>query len=151
MKDNNKIRANKIFIAVQVLVVMGIFASLTFLYPKATLSLNGHVIKFNQHNAKVIIIADNPEFLNSRYFYIENNNTISLRPGKYYWKASNGILEGISRELVIDSDKSFDIDNNFEGELIETKDIRVNFSRSNEGTLIGSVILSPEDGGENEL
>jgi len=147
IKNNKKVNANKIFIVMQTAIAVIALLSFVFVYPRVALSINGNTVNFNPINARTIIISNNPDFSNSRYVDLDSNTTFNLKPGKYYWKASNGIVSGISKEFIIESEvalKIEEIDN--EKELINVGNVKLNVSRTKDGMFVGNIILEPEEG-----
>lgn len=124
-----------IFIAAALLLVY-------YLYPNTIASVSGDAVRFESGNAKTVVLADNPDFLNSRIIEINKNTTIHLGPGKYYWKAGNDFIQGLVRELVVGSEVGLEINN--DSELENIGNVRLNVTRSENGTMVGHIILEPE-------
>lgn len=147
IKNNKRVNASKIFIVTQTAIVAIALLSFVFIYPRVTLSINGNTVNFNPVNARTIILSDNPDFMDSRYVDLDSNVTFNLKPGRYYWKASNGVVSGISKEFIIESEVALKIEEiNNEKELINVGNVRVNVSRTKEGLFVGNIILEPEEG-----
>jgi len=105
-----------------------VITALYIIYPKASVNISGNIIKFERGNANLIIISENPDFSNARYFEI-NNSIIRLKPGKYYWKASNNYLEGMANELIIPSEVGLNLENS---SLENTGNVEINVTQENE-------------------
>lgn len=147
-------------IGVQALVLAVIGIVLFALYPKAEMELNGNFVKFRGINSNVIIISENPDFSNPRYFDVskgiegENGKEMSfeLAPGKYYWKSSNGYIEGLEKQFEIKSEVGMKIERECEGEICEENEselvnvgnVKINVTQSKEGIMVGHIILEPD-------
>src|SRR3989344_1449926 len=100
---------HKLFITVQLVFVALILVGVLMFYPRAELNLNGNKVVFKSINANVVILSSSPDFSNPRYVDINDSVSFNLKPGVYYWKASNGILESFSGEFRIDSEVGLQI------------------------------------------
>ncbi len=137
---------HKWFILGQLILVALFLVAVFIFYPRANLELNGNTVMFSSGNAKLIIISNNPDFSNPRFVDIEENVSFNLKPGTYYWKASNGIIEGFSDEFTIDSDVGLQIiekDGNYT--LKNVGDVKINVSKTKDGGFVGRIILEPDD------
>ncbi len=142
---------HKVFIIVQLILVVGIIFGIFFLYPRASLELNGNTVRFSAGNAKLIVLSNSPDFSNPRYIDIEDNVTFNLKPDTYYWKASNGIIESFSDEFRIESEVGLQIlEKNDSYELKNVGDVKINVSRTSDGRFVGRIILEPEESEEIE-
>ena len=129
-----------------ILLVVFFAAALFIFYPRANLELQGNVVKFDAWNAEVIILSANPDFSNPRYVHIEENVSFNLKPGTYYWKASNGILEGFGNEFEIKSEVGLEIiEKGDEKELKNVGNVKVNISKTSDGGFVGYIILEPDE------
>ena len=140
---------HKIFIVAQVAFILIILGVLLILYPRARLELDGNKVNFNSINANIIILSANPDFSNPRYIDIEENISFSLKPGRYYWKAGNGIIESLSKEFEIDSEIGLRIlEKNDSYELQNVGNVKVNITKTKDGGFVGHIILEPEESEE---
>lgn len=140
-------KTSKLIIMSQTGFLILVLALLYVLYPKSSVSVNGDFVKFSSINADVIMISENPDFSNPRYinFSEAKNLTYNLSPGTYYWKADNGIIKGFSNKFTIDSKVEMKIERNEnETNLVNIGNVKINVSKDQEGTIVGHVILSPE-------
>jgi len=96
----------------------------------------------------VIIISENPDFSNPIYLNVSEKNNVSLilEPGKYYWKADNFIIQGLKNEFIIESEVGLGI-NRIENEtdLVNIGNVKINVTKSDNGIMIGHVILEPDE------
>lgn len=144
MKNHGK--AHKIFIIAQIVFAIIVIIALFILYPRARLDLEGNVVNFNTINANVIILSANPDFSNPRYIDIENNISFNLKPGKYYWKAGNGIIEGLSNEFEIKSEVGLSIiEKDDAREIQNVGNVKVNVTKTADGGFVGHIILEPDE------
>lgn len=142
---NNK-NTHKFFIIGQAVFITLILSGIFILYPRADFELNGNKVNFKSINANVIILSSNPDFSNSRFVDIIENVSFNLRPGVYYWKAGNGIIESFSNEFKIESEVGLQIiEKDDEKELKNVGNVKVNVSRNNDGVFVGRIILEPEE------
>jgi len=150
MENLNEKKSKRHFkiIAVQMIFLLGVALAVYFLYPRTDVSIDGTVVKFKSINANVIIISENPDFSNPRYLDFEERKNISfsLKPGTYYWKASNGYIEGLKKEFTIDSEVGLKIDVAENGtKLANIGNVKLNVSKNSEGMMVGHIILEPEE------
>ena len=98
-------------ILVQAIFLVVVLAVLYFLYPKTSINVEKNLVDFNPINANVIIISENPDFSNPRYLDAEKGKKVSfeLPPGTYYWKADNGIIEGLGNKFTVESEVGMEI------------------------------------------
>ena len=128
-----------VFIAIALLV-------LYFLYPKTKAEISGNAIIFDNDNAKFLIISENSDFSNARYIEISGNLSLSLKPGAYYWKTTNGIIESIAKKLVIESEVGIKIENSEnESQIVNIGNVQLNVTKNKDGTMVGNIILEPEE------
>ena len=141
-------------IALQVIFLVAVAGVLYLVYPKANIEIKGTLVIFNSVNANVIIISENPDFSNPRYLDFESrkNITFDLKPGTYYWKASNNLIEGLSKEFKIESEVGMKIDviEGDEAKLSTVGNVKLNVTRNKEGMMVGYIILEPNDSEEIE-
>jgi hypothetical protein len=133
----------KKIIMMQAIFLIGIAIAIFIFYPKMKIEVNGSNLNFNSINANAILISDNAEFSNARYVELGKGEEVNLnlKPGTYYWKASNKYLEGIKQKIEIDSEVGMKIEN----ESIENiGNVKINVTKNSQGELIGHVILEPE-------
>ena len=140
----------------KIILVQGIFLvvvaiALYMLYPKTILELNGNVVNFKAVNANVIVLSENPDFSNPRYFDMsENKNAIfELPTGTYYWKSANKFIQGLENKFIIDSEVGLKINRNEsednESEIENIGNVKVNITRTKEGIMVGHIILQPDE------
>ena len=102
----------------------------------------------NSINANAIILSENSDFSNPRYLDLSERKNISfnLKPGKYYWKADNFIIEGLKKEFTIESEVGLNI-NRVENrtDLVNIGNVKINITKDDEGIIVGHVILGPEE------
>ena len=134
---------HKIFIVSQAVIVFVFLVGIIILYPKASLELDGNRVNFKTINANLIIISSNPDFSNPRFLDVEKNVSFSLKPGKYYWKAGNGIIESFSKEFEIESAVGLEILD--KDELKNIGNVKVNVTKNKDGTFVGHIILEHEE------
>ena len=139
---NNKIKHHKKIITIQVAFIILILIAIYFLYPKVKVDTNGTLVKFGTINANVVMLSKNPDFSNPRYldFQEKEDITFDLQPGKYYWKPSNNLISGLTKELTIDSKVGMEINNS---NLKNTGNVKINITENNRGVLVGHIILEP--------
>jgi hypothetical protein len=147
MDERLKKRTMKI-VGIQFAVIIIFIIGLYILYPKIEVNVIGTNVRFRTINANVIVLSENPDFSNSRYldFQGKNNITFNLKPGTYYWKASNGIIEGLSQEFTIESEVAMkvDIDDN-STKLMNVGNVKLNVTRNKQGMMVGHIILEPSE------
>ncbi len=140
---------HKIFIIGQaaflILFVVGIF----IFYPRANVNVSGNIVNIKTSNANVIILSSNPDFSNPRYVDVKENVSFNLRPGTYYWKASNGVLESFSNKFKIESEVGLRIlEKDGKEELKNVGNVKVNVTKTKEGGFVGHIILEPDNSEE---
>jgi len=141
---------NKHFIVVglQIIFLMIVLVSVIYLYPRANVNVNGNAVNLNSINAKLIMISENPDFSNPRYIDLSEikNQNLDLAPGKYYWKADNGIIEGFSGEFVIPTEVSLAINKTEnDSDLVNIGNVKINITKEKGGVMVGRIILSPDE------
>ncbi|MDO8508516.1 MAG: hypothetical protein Q7S27_02410 [Nanoarchaeota archaeon] len=137
---------HKLFIIAQGTFIAIFLIAIVIFYPRASLELEGNKVSFKAINANVIILSSNPDFSNPRYVDIKENVSFNLRPGVYYWKAGNGIIEGFSEEFKIDSEVGLQILEKKDGEeLKNVGNVKVNVTKNKDGSFVGHIILEPEE------
>jgi hypothetical protein len=137
---------NKLFVSLQLIFLAVAIISILIFYPRTSFELNGNSVSFNVINANVIVISKNSDFSNSRYVDINDSLTFNLKPGKYYYKAINGIIKGFTKEFEIDSEIGLEIiEKNGEKELKNVGDVKINVTKRKDGIFVGHVILEPEE------
>ena len=109
--------------------------------------LNEDSVSFKSINANAIIISSSPDFSNPRYVEVEDNLSLNLKPGTYYWKASNDLLNGFGRSFVVESEVGLDIEDD---ELTNTGNVILNITETEGGFLVGHIILGPDESSEIE-
>ncbi len=143
----------KILVVLQAVLVIGVLSGVYFLYPKISMNVEGTVVNFQRINANVIIISENPDFSNPRYLDFEGRDNISfsLKPGTYYWKASNEYLEGLKKDFTIDSEVGMKVEVDEKGsKLINVGNVILSVIRNKEGVMVGHIILEPNSSEEIE-
>ena len=141
-------KVNKILIVSEIIVLAVVVAGIYLLYPRTNVNVSGNFVNFNSINAKVIELSENPDFSNPRYldFSQVKNTSLKLKPGKYYWKADNGIIEGISNEFEIKSEVSMEINRSEnESNLVNVGNVKINVTKGEGGVMVGHIILEPEE------
>ncbi|MBU3912817.1 MAG: hypothetical protein KKE50_01860, partial [Nanoarchaeota archaeon] len=79
------------------------------------------------------------------YIDIEKTNAFDLVAGKYYWKASNDYISGISHEFEIKSEVGMKVTRDENGsELVNIGNVKLNVTKNNEGVMVGYIILEPD-------
>ena len=142
---------HKWFILCQAIFVVATLVAILVFYPRASLDLIGNKASFKSLNANVIIISSNPDFSNPRYVDINDSASFNLKSGTYYWKASNGFIEGLSKKFMIDSNVGLEIvEKDDERKLRNIGDVKVNVTKTKNGTFVGYIILEPEESEEIE-
>lgn len=136
MKTKSVILIQTVFLAIALMAVY-------LLYPKINASVAGNTIRFETGNVNILVLSDNPEFNDSRYIAVYNNLTINLSPGTYYWRAGNGVIWGVSHRLDVNSEVGLRLNEN-DSELENIGNVKVNVSRTSDGSLVGQIILEPE-------
>jgi hypothetical protein len=113
-------------------------------YPKASVNISGNAALFNSESSDTIIISSNPDFSNPRYIDIGKGGNLSfnLKPGVYYWKSSNKLIEGMARKFEIISEVGLGVEND---SLVNIGNVRVNVTKSKEGIMMGYIILEPDE------
>ena len=143
----------KIIIA-QVIFLAIISSAVYLIYPKTNVEVDGTIVNFKSINANVVVISENPDFSNPYYLDMTRRKIISfdLEPGTYYWKASNNYIEGLKKELKIESEIGMEIKRGGEGEarLENIGNVKINITKSDDGIMVGHIILSPDDEEEIE-
>lgn len=135
-------------VIVQAIFIIAFLVAIYLLYPKIDLNVDGNLVNFNSINANVIIISENPDFSNPRYLDFERRKNISfnLNPGTYYWKATNNLIESFKSKFTIESEIGMEIDKREnESELVNIGNVKINVTKSKEGTMIGYIILEPNE------
>jgi len=142
---------HKIFIIGQLIFLILIGIAIFFIYPRVQFNLDGNNVNFKSINANVVILSANPDFSNPRFVDINDSVSFNLKPGKYYWKASNGVIESFSNEFNIDSEVGLEIiEKNDKKILQNVGNVRVNVTKTTEGRFVGHIILEPDTGEEVE-
>jgi len=134
-------------ITIQAIFLIAVLGIIYAIYPRTSLELSGNVVNFKTLNAELIIISANPDFSNPRFIEIrENENlTFDLQPGKYYWKSSNNLIEGLKHEFTIESEVAMKInEEENESDLVNIGNVKINVTKNKEGTMVGHIILEPE-------
>lgn len=137
----------KIIIGQGIFLVL-VLALIYFIYPKTNILVNGNFVDFNSINANVIIISENPDFSNPKYLDLSERKNISLnlRPGTYYWKSDNGVVQGLKNEFIIESEVGLNIERGEnETDLVNIGNVKINVTKDENGVMVGHVILGPEE------
>ena len=137
---------HKTIIMIQAIFLIAILSFVYLAYPKARLEISGNSVKVDSLNAEGIIISENSDFSNARYIEIGKSKkfSIGLKPGKYYWKASNNLIDGMKKEIVIRGEVGLGIEDET---LVNIGNVKVNVTKNKQGVLVGHIILEP---GEQE-
>ena len=147
MEQEHKMNHKKV-IAIQMIFLAIVLGGVYFAYPKVNFELEGNAVNFKTINAKVIMISENPDFSNSRYINIGKDENVSfeLAPGKYYWRGSNGIIQGMENSFEIPSEVGLEINKTEDGdELVNVGNVKVNVTKTKEGTMVGYIIIEPDE------
>lgn len=149
-KEKHKVR-HRIFIAVQFSLLFLFLGAVFLFYPRANLEINGNAVRFDSNNAEIIVISENPDFSNPRYFDIDGNISFYLKPGIYYWKADNGIIESLGREFTVNSEVGLKIIDKDSGQSLQNVgNVKVNVSKTSDGGFVGHIILEPDESSDIE-
>lgn len=128
--------------------LMIVLIAIYFIYPKTGLEVNGNSVNFKSINANVIMISENPDFSNSRYIEVGEgkNSSFNLKPGKYYWKSDNGIISSFKNEFEIKSEVGMMINKTEnESNLVNIGNVKLKVSKSENGMMVGKIILEPSE------
>jgi len=99
-------------------------------------TLDGNVL-FSIENADGLLIDDNIDFTTPVEYVVEDGLSISLEPGKYYWKAV-GIFGSEVRTLTIKSKVSLELQKVDEGyDVVNSGNVRLNVDVYNGSKLVG--------------
>ena len=136
-------------IAIQAVFLIVVLVGLYFIYPKASMELQGNSVNLKSINAHVIVLSENPDFSNPRYLEINEGENISfnLNPGTYYWKSDNGMIQGMKNKFTIESEVGLGINRENEtgeSDLVNIGNVKINVTKSKEGVMVGHIILEPE-------
>lgn len=137
----------KIVIA-QAVFLIAIFSVVYLIYPRTDIKLQEDNVNFKSINANAIVISENPDFSNSRYIKVgrDENISINLKPGTYYWKPTNDYIEGFQKSFTIESEVGLKIDmKENDSTLVNIGNVKVNVTRTKEGILVGHIILEPNE------
>lgn len=137
---------NKTIIITQITFLVIVLAITYMLYPKIEFKVDRDWVEFNSINAKVIMISDSPNFIEPRYLDMQEAENVSfrLKPGTYYWKASNNIITGLKNEFVIDSEVGMKIDKENDSELVNIGNVKLNVTKEG-GKMVGHIVLEPDE------
>jgi hypothetical protein len=138
---------HKMMIVVQVLFLVIVITGIYFYYPKTNVDLKDDWATFKTINANVIMLSDNPDFSNPRYIDLSErkNMTYNLKPGTYYWKSDNGVIESVSHKFTINSTVGMEINGSSnESDLINIGNVKINVVKTGDGVMVGHVILEPD-------
>lgn len=134
-------------IIVQIMFLMIVVAGIYFVYPKAEVYVNGNLVKIVSVSAKVIIISENPDFTNPVYIDTEKTKNVyfNIKPGAYYWKSDNGIIESFSKKFTVNSEVGMKINRTGnESNLVNVGNVKINITKGEDGVFVGHIILEPE-------
>jgi len=132
-----------------VLVLVGLY----FAYPKADVSVSGNFVKFDSINANVIMISENSDFSNPIYLDLEEvgDSPVNFKPGTYYWKSANSLIQGFRGKFVVDSEVGMVVDREGGGaDLVNVGNVKINITKGGDGFMVGHIILEPEESQEIE-
>lgn len=144
---------NKTIIIGQVIFLVVVLTTIYFAYPKTSVDIEEDYVDFKTINANVIIISENPDFSNPRYLDVGESKNLSfrLKPGTYYWKAGNNLIRGLRKKFTIESEvgmkierKDRDEEEN-ESELVNIGNVKINITKTEEGVMVGYIILEPNE------
>lgn len=125
-----------------------VITAIYIFYPKVNVSVNGNLVKFDSVDADIIIVSENPDFTNPTYLDLKelNNASFRLKPGTYYWKADNGIIEGMKNKIVIKSEVGLGINRGEnETDLVNIGNVKINVTKNENGIMVGHIILEPDE------
>ncbi|MBR9704294.1 hypothetical protein GOV12_02700 [Candidatus Pacearchaeota archaeon] len=148
ISKNKKAKVNRMMIIIEVFILVIVISGLFILYPKSNLEINENKVSIRGINANVVMISENSDFSNPRYFdlSLEDEIVFNLDPGTYYWKADNGIISGFSNQFTIDSEVGMVINRSKEDtQLVNVGNVEINISQNKKGIIVGNVILSPDE------
>ena len=151
--EKEKTKKVKKAIIMQAVFLIAIAIALYLLYPKTRITLNGNEVNFQKINANVIVLSENPDFSNPRYLDLNEREeiTFKLNPGNYYWKASNGIIEGMKEEFIIQSEVGMKVEVDDNGTYLENiGNVKLNVTKNKQGRMVGHIILEPSENQEIE-
>ena len=134
---------------IKIIGVQGIFLVLVIIalfifYPRANVDVNGNFVRFNSINANVIVISENPDFSNPRYLSLNETKNVSLnlKSGTYYWKGDNGIIEGVKKEFVIQSEVAMEINKTEnESDLVNVGNVKISVKKNQNAFEFGKKIV----------
>jgi len=158
MKKQGKMNNHIKVILVQTIFLVVVLFIIYLLYPRIDVDIKENLVNFNSINANVIIISENPDFSNPRYLEIGKGKNVSfnLKPGIYYWKADNGIIEGLKNKFTIESEVGMKIEKRISGEsenetrLVNIGNVKINITKKEGGIIVGHIILEPNESEEIE-
>lgn len=78
------------------------YATPLIISPNDNLETTNNQILFSIEKGNYLLIDDNPEFSSPEKVFIQDNLTLNLKPGEYYWKVG-GILNSRIRKLNVTS------------------------------------------------
>jgi hypothetical protein len=143
---------HKKIIAIQIVFLIIVLTALYFLYPNVNVDISGNVVSFDSGNAATIILSENPDFSNPRYIDIKEQENLSfeLPPGTYYWKTTNGMIQGISHEIEIPSEVGMKIarEQGNDSKLVNVGNVKINVTKTKQGIMVGHIILEPNQSQE---
>jgi len=135
---------SKAVIALQLVVVVGVFVFVVLFVPKLDYPGDGDVLErrdidFRFRNANVILIDDNEDFSSPREINLSELNVTKLLfdSGTYYWKAV-GLVSSGARSFTVGSNVGLELDND---SLKNVGDTILNVSVRDSAGLAGLVIL----------
>jgi len=134
-------------ITIQIIFLALIVFALYFIYPKTTINVSGETLNIKTINGNVVAISEDKEFSSPRYFEVSKNKGIlvDLPPGKYYIQSSNGVLKGLKKEIVIDSEVGMNINRKEnDSELVNIGNVKINITKNKDGGITGHVVLEPD-------
>jgi len=135
---------SKAVIALQLVIVVGVFTFAVLFVPRLDYPGDGDVLErrdidFRFRNANVILIDDNEDFSSPREINLSELNVTKLLfdSGTYYWKAV-GLVSSGARSFTVGSNVGLELDNN---SLKNVGDTTLNVSVKDSAGLAGLVIL----------
>lgn len=137
----------KWFIVAQIAFILLVGSLVYVMYPRVDLSVTGNVVGIDSVNTNAIILSKNPDFSNAQYIRLDEleDSSFEIEPGVYYVKASNRLIKGFDKEILIESEVALDVDGN---ELINIGNVKLNVQEEEDGILVGHIVLGPEDSEE---
>ncbi len=137
----------KKFVMSQIGAVIFIIVFLILLYPRVGIEKNSDIVRFYSTLSLMengIEISKSKDFSNSGVLEVGSEKIVKLEPGEYYFRPYNKLLRGFVRKLIVDSDVSLTVGEDYE--VRNVGNVKINVKRTNDGNYVGVVQLSPNEG-----